>query len=223
MIYLSQINMTLALFVSSAIVTFFYSYLPGRIIVSFFPFERKVKLVLSFGISIFLFYLLGLSSYIFNFPSLYSHIVLWLLIGFLLTISVFRSKPAIVKEELILLGILFLVYLFTVSIQALYPMYGVGRSYWDWYEYFYRSKIFLEHLDHFTNIGPVLLPQRMPLYNAAAAFIMSVTGGEYWNFQLVSTLFNLSVILPSFLIIRSFGTWKKNTILLFTTVSVIFL
>ena len=50
------------------IFVFIASYLPGRFIAQLLPLNQDERIVISFGTSLFIYYLIGFSSYIFNIP-----------------------------------------------------------------------------------------------------------------------------------------------------------
>ena len=185
------------------------SYLPGRLLMQLFPFDFRVKFAASFGLSFFLYYLASLLAYIHGISYTFEFVFILILFLFLIYYLYKKNNLFILKQEVNLLVIFFLGFVFVISMQGLQPYYSGGGSYWDWFEYYYRSLIFHDRLPAFTGIGNSLLPQRMPLYNAAAAFVMSIFGRDYWVYQIISTLLNLTVLLPCYLLC-SFITSAKH-------------
>lgn len=206
------------------------SYIPGRIIASFLPFSYPVKFSVSFGISYFSFFLAGFGAYVFKIP----YRIEWLTVSIIFLIAavvIYKAKLfKITTNEIKLLTLFFLVFIFLIAVQGLTPYYSGAGSYWDWFEHYQRSNIFFKNLDTQSRIGGYLLPQRQPLANAAAAFLFSGFGTEFWVYQIIFTLFNASVLLPCFLICLLFfprqeaGRLKKHMeVKLFTILSVLFL
>lgn len=206
------------------------SYIPGRIIASLLPFSYPVKFVVSFGISYFNFFLAGFGAYVFKIP----YRTEWIALSIFFLISavlIYKAKLfKITTNEIKLLAFFFLVFILLIAVQGLTPYYSGAGSYWDWFEHYQRSNIFFKNLDTATRIGGYLLPQRQPLANAAAAFLFSGFGSDFWIYQIIFTLFNASVLLPCFLICLLFfprqeaGRRKNNQeMMLFTILSVLFL
>lgn len=197
-------------------------FLPGRLLVQILPIDYRVKFASSFGVSFFIYFLAAFLSYIFRIPP--QNMIISLFI-FLLPISIIiiYYRPWIPsKDEIIFIIIFFLAFFLTVSILSLIPYYSGAKLFWDWYEHFVRSQIFLNHLPEWTRFGGILLPQRMPLFNATASFMMSILGREFWIYQTIAVLLNLTVLLPCYLILSIF-TKSKNQIVLFVFITILFL
>ncbi|MBI3380327.1 hypothetical protein HY029_06255 [Candidatus Gottesmanbacteria bacterium] len=210
--------MNLLVFTTFIVLVYLLSYLPGRLIVQLLPLKSNEKFVLSFGVSFFLYYLLGFFQYIFNFPFFWGYLFLLSLVICLSFFLYTNKKLSLPSLEIKLLGIFFLGFLFVTSIQALQPYYSGGGSYWDWYEYYFRSQFFFNHLSPFTAIGNTFLPQRMPLYHGATSFFMSIFGNGFWVIQPINSLFNMSALLSCFLICSEYLLPKKRQITLFIIV-----
>ncbi|MCM8767132.1 MAG: hypothetical protein NC901_03620, partial [Candidatus Omnitrophica bacterium] len=71
---------------------FFTGYFPGRLITKFLPLKKQEKVVLSFAISFFLFYILGFLSYIFN-------VNFAIFNGFFLLLFLILSIPYLVLKD----------------------------------------------------------------------------------------------------------------------------
>lgn len=214
--------MNLLPFLLITVVIYLLSYLPGRIIAQYLPYDHKIKFAISFGISYFLFYLGGFSNYAVKIPYAYIYIMLGL---FILPFAVnlfIKKHVGIPREEILLLGIFFLVFFFTLCLAAVRPVFSGATSYWDWYEHYRRSIIFLDNLPLYTMIGRYFLPQRMPLFNAAAAFFMSFLGKDFWIYQIASTLFNMSGLLGCFLLLTTLLRKNKYHLPVFTFLGALF-
>src|ERR1035438_1765008 len=57
-----------------------------------------------------------------------------------------------------------------------YAVHGLLGAFWDWYEHWLRSLVFLTHGPIATNFGPAfvpyIMPARGPLFNGAAALLL---------------------------------------------------
>ncbi|OGG14337.1 hypothetical protein A2773_03500 [Candidatus Gottesmanbacteria bacterium RIFCSPHIGHO2_01_FULL_39_10] len=211
--------MNLLLFFSFIPLVYLLSYLPGRILVQILPLDYKVKFASSFGISFFLYFLASYLSYIFRIP--YQYIILSISVFLAVaTIIIIHYRPWIPsKEEIRLIIIFFLAFFFVICIQSLIPYYSGAKLYWDWYEHFVRSQIFYNHLPEFTRFGGLLLPQRMPLFNAAASFLMFIFGSDFWAYQTIATMLNIIVLLPCYLILSRFtSTYTQTSLFIFLTI-----
>ena len=215
--------MNFILFLVFLLVVFFLGYIPGRILVQPLPLDEKVKFALSFGVSYFLYFLAGFSSYIFHISYIYAAVLLLILVS-TAGIFIYKKKQLIIsRNEINLVIIFFLAYLFVISTQSLIPYYSGAASFWDWYEHYLRSMIFYSHLPPSTVMGGhIFLYQRQPLFNAAASFLMSLLSQDFWVYQTIAVLFSISVLLPCFLILVNFISSKKQ-ITLFIFLTILFL
>lgn len=204
--------MNIFLFFIFSSLVYLLGYIPGRIFVERLNLDIKVKFTISFGVSYFLYFFFTFISYIFNSPFYYSAVMLIVLLSAVGFIISKKHRFRITKEEITLFIVFGGAFLFVLCVQGLLPYYSGATSSWDWYEHYLRSIFFLNHQIPMTVIGSSILPQRMPLFNAAAAFVMSMSGSPFWIYQTISTLFNASIVLPCFLILESLvNTGNKQT------------
>jgi hypothetical protein len=102
-----------------------------------------------------------------------------------------------------------------VAATLRYAVHGYGDTAWDWYEHWLRSLIFLTHAPVTTKIGIYTIPARGPLFNAAAALLMRVSGSShYWVFQIIAIAFNSLICLPFALILESVSGLSRRRALL---------
>src|SRR3989344_5543998 len=205
------------------ILVYFLGYIPGRILVQPLPVDYKVKFAISFGVSYFLFFLAGFSSYVFHISYIYEVIFLAVLLLVFYFYLYKNNKLTFHKDEVKLVIIFFSAFLFVILTLSLISYYSGAGLFWDWYEHYLRSMIFYNHLPTSTVMGGhIFLYQRQPLFNAAAAFLMSILGSDFWVYQTIVTLLNISVLLPCFLILGNFISNKKQ-ITLFILITILFL
>jgi hypothetical protein len=96
-----------------------------------------------------------------------------------------------------------------------YAVHGGGTPYWDWYEHWLRSLIFLTQSPFTTRIGMWSMAARGPLFNAASALLMSLSGSRhYWVFQIIAIAFNTLICLPFALMLETVGGLSRRTSLL---------
>lgn len=100
-----------------------------------------------------------------------------------------------------------------------YAVHGLPGLYWDWYEHWLRSLVFLTQGPIATTLGPAfapyIMPARGPLFSGAAAFLLHLTGSvHYWVFQVFATTLNVLVCLPFALLLRTAGGVSRRTALL---------
>ena len=105
-----------------------------------------------------------------------------------------------------------------------YAVHGaLGTAYWDWYEHWLRSLIFLTHSPVHTSIAGWSMPSRGPLFNAASALLMSLLGSQhYWVFQIIAIAFNTLICLPFALMLETIGSLSRRASLL-VAVSIVIL
>jgi hypothetical protein len=96
-----------------------------------------------------------------------------------------------------------------------YAVHGYGTESWDWYEHWLRSLIFLGRSPIATKIGYYSVASRGPLFNAASALLMSLTGShEYWVFQIIAIALNTLICLPFALMLEAIGGISRRASLL---------
>lgn len=84
-----------------------------------------------------------------------------------------------------------------VAVTVHYAVHGHAGAAWDWYEHWLRSLVFLERAPITTPIGFYIMPSRGPLFNLAAAMLMSLLGSrQFWVFQIISIVLNTMIVLP---------------------------
>lgn len=87
-----------------------------------------------------------------------------------------------------------------------YAVHGHTDALWDWYEHWLRSLVFLTHAPATTPIGPSVMPARGPLFNAAAAMLMSLLRSpNFWVFQIIAIALNTLILLPFSLMLEAVG------------------
>ncbi len=91
--------------------------------------------------------------------------------------------------------------------SALLIVPGMPGTYWDWWEHYYRSQFFQQHLPPTRPIGAFWsLASRGPMFNAVAAALMQPMGEpSYWKFSIVATLLNAQIVVPLALLMRKFA------------------
>jgi hypothetical protein len=96
-----------------------------------------------------------------------------------------------------------------------YAVHGHIGTLWDWYEHWLRSLIFLSHSPVTVAIGQYRMPARGPVFNAAAAVLMSLLRSpDYWVFQIVAITFNTLICLPFSLMLVAVGGLSRRSALL---------
>jgi hypothetical protein len=96
-----------------------------------------------------------------------------------------------------------------------YAVHGLPHAYWDWYEHWLRSLIFLRQGPVTTRIAMYTIPSRGPLLNASAALLLQLAGSaHYWVFQIFATALNTLACLPLALFLRTVGGVGRRTALL---------
>lgn len=186
-----------------ALLIYIAGFAPGAIIAMKLTLTTEERFAVSFGISFLLYYLLGFMGFIFHLDPYISYaflILLCLCIG--LYHKKIRQLLTTEKHHHYLL-LFFLFFLVVVGFQALLPSYNGGLWYFDWFEHYFRSLFFLKHMPLDTLIGPFILPSRPPLFNIVVYSYMSVLGDSFWMYQIISSLLNISIILPCYLLCRN--------------------
>jgi hypothetical protein len=91
-----------------------------------------------------------------------------------------------------------------------YAVHGNTGALWDWYEHWLRSLVFLTHAPVTTRIGPSVMPGRGPLFNAAAAMLMSLwRSPHFWAFQIIAIALNTLILLPFSLLLEAVGALSR--------------
>ena len=193
---------------------FIASYLPGRALLSYLNLSNDEKFAGSFGISFFIFYLTGFAGYIIKQNALIFNL------GFLapvliLSIFVLIKKSEITGREIFEGIIFFLCFLTVVYFQTFLPIYSGGLWSFDWWEHYQRAMFFLDKLPLSTHFGSYLLTARPPVFNVVDFFFQSFLGRGFWVFQIASTLLNLTVLLPCYLLTKYFFKEKSKFLFLF--------
>jgi hypothetical protein len=203
---------------------FFLSYFIGRSIASFIAVENEEKFVISFGFSFLLFYLIGFLGYVLHLDSYAYVIITVLLIIVSLFILFVWPKSFKFTNDIFYLFIFLLFFLFIVFVQALFPIYSGSLWSSDWFEHYNRALFFLKHKTINTHfIGGFFITARPPLFNAAASFLMSISGKEFWSFQIIASLFNTTLLLSCFLIVKKLADKYKTKLIFLICVVVFFL
>lgn len=198
------------------------TFFPGRMIADLLPLDDDEKFVSGFGISIFISYLAGFTTYVYKTPLINYAVLAG--IAFSIILYFVTKKSLSIFRDMKFLGIVFLAFFFIVCIQTLLPFYSGGLWYFDWWEHYGRTLFFLDRQPPITYIGPYLLTARPPLFNAAAAFYQFFFGRDFYVYQIVASLFNLLPVLPAFLLVRHFlHSERKSSHLFLLVVSMLVL
>ena len=196
--------------------SFFAGYFPGRVLIQNFNFDKEEKFVLNFAFSFSLFYVSGFLSYVFN-----SNFTIFN--GFFLLIFLILSFFHIYKkgfniEELKLLKNFFVVFLVLIFYQTLIPLYFGGLFYFDWFEHYLRSVFFLDRLPKNIVFEGYIIPSRPPFFNIVCFFYLSILGGEFYKYQIVSTLLNSMIILSIYLFCKKFLNIQNKNLFLIVSI-----
>jgi hypothetical protein len=92
--------------------------------------------------------------------------------------------------------------------------YSGGNWSSDWFEHFERSQFFAERWPLGTGLSGYWLPARPPLMNLAAASVLSITGIDFQNFQVVFLFLNSLVAIPLCLIGPALGGRRTSAAVL---------
>ncbi|MCX7917532.1 MAG: glycosyltransferase family 39 protein [bacterium] len=181
---------------------FFSGYFPGRLVTKFLSLKKEEKLVLNFGFSFFLFYVSGFLSYIFNVNFTIFNGVFLLLFLVSSLIFIFLEKTEI--EEITLLKKFFVVFFIFIISQFFIPLYFGGLFYWDWFEHYLRSVFFLDRLPKNIVFEGYIIPSRPPFFNIVCFFYLSIIGGEFYKYQIISTFLNFMLVLSIYLFCKEY-------------------
>lgn len=180
----------------------FTAYFPGRIIAEKIPSKREERIILSFALSFFLFYTFAFLSYIFNTNSTIFNGFFLLL--FLILSLFFVLKRKIEFEEISFLKNFFIVFAILIFYQTLIPFYFGGLFYFDWFEHYLRSIFFLYRLPKNISFEGYIIPSRPPFFNIICFFYLSIIGGDFYKYQIISTFLNSMIILISYLFCKEY-------------------
>jgi hypothetical protein len=193
---------------------FIATYLPGRALLSFFRLNDDEKFAGSFGISFFIYYLIGFTGYILNQNALVFNLG-FLLSSLIVSIYLLLKKQEIFRQEINKSIIFFLCFLVILYFQTFLPIYSGGLWSFDWWEHYQRAIFFLDRLPPSTHFGPYLLTARPPVFNVVCFFFQSIAGRDFWVFQIISTLLNLTIFLPCYLLVKHFFREKSKFLFAF--------
>ena len=110
--------------------------------------------------------------------------------------------------------------LWILGMQSQIAVYG-GQGWWgDWHEHYERTLFFLDQLPPGTTFlyGRWTLAARGPMFNAAAALLMSLFGREFWVYQTVTTALNTFPVVAFALLIREMSGIRQSVALLWSAV-----
>lgn len=131
----------------------------------------------------------------------------WALVVMLAVVVLGRMFPDTQREDRgsfpwLLAGLWALACFHLVLIQSLLPNYMGSDWYWDWWMHYDIALVFTGAHDVSTTWGDYTLASRTPLFNLAAAFVMSLAGTDFWVFQLASVPMSICVLAPLYLLLR---------------------
>ena len=106
--------------------------------------------------------------------------------------------------------------LLLVGGSALIVAHGLPEVFFDWYEHYVRSLVFLEHRPLETTIGPWSMAARGPLFNATCARFLEVIGrDDYAAYQVGAIVLNATVVLPLALLVRDLAGFHERRAIAF--------
>ncbi len=187
-------------------------YFPGRILIERFNFKKEEKFVLSFAISCFLFYIFGFLGYVINAKPFIFNGLLLLLILFYCFFYILKNK--FFFEELNLY--FFLCFLFLIFYQSFIPFYSGGMWFFDWFEHYFRTIIFLDKLPLNISFQGCIIPSRPPFFNLVCYFFQSIIGKDFYKYQIISTFLNSLLILSVYLFCKGALKIENKNLFLFT-------
>jgi hypothetical protein len=194
---------------------FLVSYLPGRAVMSFFHLNNDEKFAGSFGISFFIFYLIGFAGYVLKQDAQVFNL-LFLVPVLVLSMFIIINKSEITRQEIFQTFIFLICFLIILFFQTFLPIYSGGLWSFDWYDHYLRAIFFLDKLPLSTHFSWSLLTSRPPVFNIVNFFFMSIVGRDFWMYQIVSSLLNITILLPCFLIAKHFFRGKSKYFFIFT-------
>jgi len=191
---------------------FFTLYFPGRIIVEKINIENDEKFVLSFGISCFLFYIIGFSGYIINANSTIFNGIFLLISLILSLILIYKNKIQIENK---LLTYFLTSFLFVIFYQSFIPFYSGGLWFFDWFEHYLRTCFFLHKLPLNIEFMGYIIPSRPPLFNIVSFFYLSIIGADFYKYQIISSILNLFLILSVYLFCKNYLKIENKYLFIF--------
>jgi hypothetical protein len=107
------------------------------------------------------------------------------------------------------LGFFLALLVLIMTLQAAFPIYIGGFWYFDWWQHFSLSQMYLGRVPHdYLWLGIYNFASRTPLVNLNAAFFLSIIGDDYWVFQIVASVLNSIFMLPAYLLCRRLANGK---------------
>lgn len=196
-------NIILFYFIS--LIIFIICFLPGYFLLkSIKKFEEEVNIAGSFGISFFLYSTIAFILFLLGTEKRACSILSIILVFILLILYLVKER---LKSEVFKISPLFwkfLIYFFYIlSFQAIIPIYAGAGWFGDWYEHYFRARIYLLNLPKDTRILDLYtIPSRTPLFNLVNTFFLSIFGDSFSLYQMVSTLLNTIYFLPAYLLAK---------------------
>ncbi|RJP23855.1 MAG: hypothetical protein C4520_05280 [Candidatus Abyssobacteria bacterium SURF_5] len=112
----------------------------------------------------------------------------------------------------LVIGTLFLALI--LLLQAAFPIYLGGFWYFDWWQHYSLSQMYLGKITHdHLWLGMYNFASRTPLLNLNTAFFLSIFGDHFWVYQLAASLLNSIFVLPAFALCAHL-TGRKRTLLI---------
>jgi len=172
--------------------------------VSFLTPDERAAAAGGFG-----FAFLGLSAFIAHLSGanpLVVNAAIWtagILAGLAAVLGKRRSERPAVSWSL--LGLWASFYVALIGFQGLTPIYAGGSWYGDWWEHYAIAQVYLGTGTGYATVwfGDYNLASRTPLFNLAAAFVLSVFGDRFWVYQVASTFLNSLFVVPLYLLARA--------------------
>ena len=166
--------------------------------------SAEEALAMSFAAASLLF---GASVFITHVFGLHQQIAHWLVLIVLAlsTLPNLRHGFARLRDEVSLsfYGPFLALLLLIMMLQAAFPVYIGGFWYFDWWQHYSLSQMYLGGVAHdYLWLGIYNFASRTPLMNLNAAFFLSIIGDRYWVFQIVASVLNCVFLLPAYLLCR---------------------